>query len=784
MHTKRIVENAGFDSHIFPSNFMRQKSGAFPCATSRLNTKRLRADITAERSGNVITNYVEAIPPEVPLKTVQPTNFVFEPKMLVASHGKDDGSGLKTGNNNENHLPEETWDFTFQKLEGLMAEAKKYINSHDVKYSDSKKREVDTKAQDKRTKSICDDNEKKAGFLSPTEWNKLQLFFKRSSDDAKTSVGKSKIEPKKWSSLKFTGESNNLVESQEIEIVDLVDSSSSENECEEKDQECGLKYMDEIKTIYKKEQDGLMNVKSFPTGSQDEPKYYDKQMELINLSILLQDQPQAIRVSEALKLFEDQYMKILQQSDPRGYKKGTICAYLEAAEHVKANGMWVWSEKPFGHIPGIEIGDVFQFRAELAIIGLHRQFISGIDYVVLDGKKFATSVVNSGRYENQAKTSDIMIYSDQGGISKCYGKAFDQKLERGNLALVNSMDMGYPIRVIYKKQSHIPPKTLGMSNKSNFVYTYDGLYIVKRYWKERCQNKKLVFKFELHRMDHQPRPYQTFCKSRTFKQPKEVCVLADVSNGKENVQIRAMNGVDYGRPLPFIYTSQIVYPNWFQPIEPIGCNCINGCSDTKKCPCVLKNGGEIPFNEKGQIVRTKPLVHECGPLCKCPPSCMNRVSQRGPQNQFEIFKTKSRGWGLRSRNYISSGNFICEYIGELLKDKEAEERLDQDKYLFDISDDHSEEVKGGFAIDAAKYGNVGRFINHSCSPNIYAQEVLYDHIDKRMPHIMFFATKNIPPLCELTYDYNYKVGRVCDVNGNIKTKDCHCGFRRCIGRMY
>ncbi|KAL3848867.1 hypothetical protein ACJIZ3_010749 [Penstemon smallii] len=258
---------------------------------------------------------------------------------------------------------------------------------------------------------------------------------------------------------------------------------------------------------------------------------------------------------------------------------------------------------------------------------------------------------------------------------------------------------------------------------------------------------------------------------------KEICVLDDVSIGKENVKIRAMNGVDWKNPLRFIYTSRIIYPDWFHPIESIGCNCTNGCSDSHKCPCVLKNGGEIPFNERGAIVRAKLLVHECGPLCKCPPTCMNRVSQRGPQCQLEIFKTKSRGWGLRSRSSISSGDFICEYIGELLQDKEAEQRIGQDEYLFDISND-------SFAIDAAKYGNIGRFINHSCSPNLYAQKVLYDHNDKRMPHIMFFATKNIPTLREITYDYNYKIGRVCDVNGNIKTKECHCGSRKCIGRLY
>ncbi|KAL6180851.1 hypothetical protein ACLB2K_047510 [Fragaria x ananassa] len=92
--------------------------------------------------------------------------------------------------------------------------------------------------------------------------------------------------------------------------------------------------------------------------------------------------------------------------------------------------------------------------------------------------------------------------------------------------------------------------------------------------------------------------------------------------------------------------------------------------------------------------------------------------------------------------------------------------------------------EGCFTIDAASKGNLGRFINHSCSPNLYAQNVLYDHEDNRIPHIMFFAAENIPPLQELTYDYNYMIDQVRDSNGNIKKKNCYCGYPECTGRLY
>ncbi|XVF10915.1 hypothetical protein REPUB_Repub07fG0224600 [Reevesia pubescens] len=217
---------------------------------------------------------------------------------------------------------------------------------------------------------------------------------------------------------------------------------------------------------------------------------------------------------------------------------------------------------------------------------------------------------------------------------------------------------------------------------------------------------------------------------------------------------------------------------------------------------MMKNGGEIPYNHNGAIVEAKPLVYECGPTCKCLASCYNRVSQCGIKFQLEIFKTESRSWGVRSLNSIPFRSFICEYAGELLEDKEAEEKTWSDEYLLDIKNNYSDSSfwddlstlmpdahssfyqvvqNSGFTIDAVRYGNIGRFVNHSCSPNLYAQNVLYDHEDNRIPHIMLFAAENIPPLQELTYHYNYTIDEVRDENGDIKKKICYRGSSECTG---
>ncbi|CBI29505.3 unnamed protein product, partial [Vitis vinifera] len=345
-------------------------------------------------------------------------------------------------------------------------------------------------------------------------------------------------------------------------------------------------------------------------------------------------------------------------------------------------------------------------------------------------------------YADDLDNSDVLIYSGQGG----------------NL---------------------IAPEYMDSRAKVVTTYIYDGLYLVEKYWQEIGPHGKLVFKFQLNRIPGQPElAWKEVKNSKKFKVREGLCV-DDISMGKEPIPIFAVNTIDDEKPPPFTYITSMIYPDWCHRLPPNGCDCSNGCSDSEKCSCAVKNGGEIPYNYNGAIVEAKPLVYECSPSCKCSRSCHNRVSQHGIKFQLEIFKTVSRGWGVRSLTSIPSGSFICEYIGELLEDKEAEQRTGNDEYFScEVVED------AGFTIDAAQYGNVGRFINHSCSPNLYAQNVLYDHDNKRIPHIMLFAAENIPPLQELTYHYNYTIDQVRDSNGNIKKKSCYCGSDECTGRMY
>ena len=64
---------------------------------------------------------------------------------------------------------------------------------------------------------------------------------------------------------------------------------------------------------------------------------------------------------------------------------------------------------------------------------------------------------------------------------------------------------------------------------------------------------------------------------------------------------------------------------------------------------------------------------------------------------------------------------------------------------------------GIFVMDAHFKGNISRFYNHSCSPNVFVQNVFIDTWDVRFPWVAFFTASNIKAGTELVWDYSYEV---------------------------
>ncbi|CAN8003549.1 unnamed protein product [Ixodes pacificus] len=83
-----------------------------------------------------------------------------------------------------------------------------------------------------------------------------------------------------------------------------------------------------------------------------------------------------------------------------------------------------------------------------------------------------------------------------------------------------------------------------------------------------------------------------------------------------------------------------------------------------------------------------------------------------------------------------------------------------------------------YIMDAKNCGNIGRYLNHSCCPNVYVQNVFVDSHDLRFPWVAFFASRYIRAGMELTWDYNYDVGSVPE-----RVMYCQCGAEECRGRL-
>ena len=62
-----------------------------------------------------------------------------------------------------------------------------------------------------------------------------------------------------------------------------------------------------------------------------------------------------------------------------------------------------------------------------------------------------------------------------------------------------------------------------------------------------------------------------------------------------------------------------------------------------------------------------------------------------------------------------------------------------------------------YIMDAKSIGNIGRYLNHSCNPNVFVQNVFVDTHDLRFPWIAFFASTFVRAGGELCWDYNYEV---------------------------
>lgn len=243
--------------------------------------------------------------------------------------------------------------------------------------------------------------------------------------------------------------------------------------------------------------------------------------------------------------------------------------------------------------------------------------------------------------------------------------------------------------------------------------------------------------------------------------------------------------------------SDFYYINEYRPAPGItlnseatfGCSCTN-CFFEKCCPA--EAGVVLAYNKNRQIkIQPGTPIYECNSRCRCGPDCPNRIVQKGTQYSLCIFRTSNGcGWGVKTLVKIKRMSFVMEYVGEVITSEEAERRgqLYDNKgitYLFDLDYESDE-----FTVDAARYGNVSHFVNHSCDPNLQVFSVFIDNLDTRLPRIALFSTRTIKAGEELTFDYQMKGSGELSSDSidysparkRVRTQ-CKCGAETCRGYL-
>ncbi|XP_065411300.1 histone-lysine N-methyltransferase, H3 lysine-36 specific isoform X4 [Chrysemys picta bellii] len=190
-------------------------------------------------------------------------------------------------------------------------------------------------------------------------------------------------------------------------------------------------------------------------------------------------------------------------------------------------------------------------------------------------------------------------------------------------------------------------------------------------------------------------------------------------------------------------------------------------SEIPRCNC--KHSDENPCGLDSECIN-RMLLYECHPLvCPAGERCQNQCFSKRQYPEVEIFRTLARGWGLQAKRDIKKGEFVNEYVGELIDEEECRARI---RYAqeHDITNFYMLTLDKDRIIDAGPKGNYARFMNHCCQPNCETQKWSVNG-DTR---VGLFALVNIKAGTELTFNYNL------ECLGNGKTV-CKCGAPNCSG---
>ncbi|CAH1407080.1 unnamed protein product [Nezara viridula] len=186
--------------------------------------------------------------------------------------------------------------------------------------------------------------------------------------------------------------------------------------------------------------------------------------------------------------------------------------------------------------------------------------------------------------------------------------------------------------------------------------------------------------------------------------------------------------------------------------------------EAQSCSCKPSSGcGEECINRM--------VLAECSPqFCPCKENCSNQKIQKHEWAPGLMkFMTKDKGWGVKTKYGIKKDDFILEYVGEVVSEREFKARM-ASRYQNDTHH-YCLNLDSGLVIDGHRMGGEGRFVNHSCEPNCEMQKWCVNGLFR----MALFALRDIDANEELSYDYNFALFNPAE------GQPCKCGSSKCRG---
>ncbi|KAL1533577.1 [histone H3]-lysine(4) N-trimethyltransferase [Salvia divinorum] len=186
------------------------------------------------------------------------------------------------------------------------------------------------------------------------------------------------------------------------------------------------------------------------------------------------------------------------------------------------------------------------------------------------------------------------------------------------------------------------------------------------------------------------------------------------------------------------------------------------------CHCKTPSDGRMGCGAK---CLNRMLNIECVQgTCPCGELCSNQQFQRRKYSKLKWFRCGKKGYGLQALEDMPQGQFLIEYVGEVL-DVHAYEARQREYGMRGHKHFYFMTLNGSEVIDASAKGNLGRFINHSCDPNCRTEKWMVNG----EVCIGLFTLRDIKKGEEVTFDYNFV--RVF----GAAAKKCECGSANCRG---